>query len=184
MAATPTEVERNAKSLKEKTTKTERRALQEAQRAAKASSKAGETSVVKLHGQSGKPAKQPPQKKDGGPMMSSVATSETKGGDRPPEKDRRKDVPAPRMQFDDKNRVEKAKNHALVKKSEVRNRVELFRHLPQYEQVTQLPDLESRFFHLDTMHPAVYKIAVFGWRCSWGQCSQCCNATSISTSHQ
>lgn len=119
---------------------------------------AGETSVVKLHGQSGKPAKQPPQKKDGGPMMSSVATSETKGGDRPPEKDRRKDVPAPRMQFDDKNRVEKAKNHALVKKSEVRNRVELFRHLPQYEQVTQLPDLESRFFHLDTMHPAVYKV--------------------------
>lgn len=119
---------------------------------------AGGKSVVKLHGQSGKPAKQPPQKKDGGPMMSSAALSETKGGDGPPEKDRKKDVPAPRMQFDDKNRVEKAKKRALVKKIEARNRVELFRHLPQYEQGTQLPDLESRFFHLDTMHPAVYKV--------------------------
>ncbi|XP_006345335.1 translation initiation factor eIF-2B subunit delta-like [Solanum tuberosum] len=160
VAETPTEVERNAKSLKEKTTKAERRALQETQRAAKASGKAGEKSVVKLHGQSGKPAKQPPQKKDGGQMMSSAAISETKGGDRPPEKDRKKDVPAPRMQFDDKNRVEKAKKRALVKKIEARNRVELFRHLPQYEQGTQLPDLESRFFHLDTMHPAVYKVGL------------------------
>ncbi|XP_055822320.1 uncharacterized protein LOC129890945 isoform X2 [Solanum dulcamara] len=93
-------------------------------------------------------------------MMSSVATSETKGGDRPPEKDRKKDAPAPRMQFDDKNRVEKAKKRALVKKIEARNRVELFRHLPQYEQGTQLRDLESRFFHLDTMHPAVYKVGL------------------------
>ncbi|XP_027769425.1 translation initiation factor eIF-2B subunit delta-like isoform X2 [Solanum pennellii] len=93
-------------------------------------------------------------------MMSSAALSETKGGDRPPEKDRKKDVPAPRMQFDDKNRVEKAKKRALVKKIEARNRVELFRHLPQYEQGTQLPDLESRFFHLDTMHPAVYKVGL------------------------
>lgn len=160
VAETPTEVERNDKSLKEKTTKAERRALQETQRAAKASGKAGGKSVVKLHGQSGKPAKQPPQKKDGGPMMSSAALSETKGGDGPPEKDRKKDVPAPRMQFDDKNRVEKAKKRALVKKIEARNRVELFRHLPQYEQGTQLPDLESRFFHLDTMHPAVYKVGL------------------------
>lgn len=39
MAETPTEVERNDKSLKEKTTKAERRALQETQRAAKASGK-------------------------------------------------------------------------------------------------------------------------------------------------
>jgi len=39
VAETPTEVERNAKSLKEKTTKAERRALQETQRAAKASGK-------------------------------------------------------------------------------------------------------------------------------------------------
>ncbi|KAK4354358.1 hypothetical protein RND71_026552 [Anisodus tanguticus] len=160
VAETPTVVERNAKPLKGKTTKAERRALQEAQRAAKAAGKAGETSGIKLHGQSGKPAKQPSQKKDGGPMMSSIATSETKGGDRPPEKDHKKDVPAPRMQFDDKNRVEKAKKRALVKKTEARNRVELFRHLPQYEQGTQLPDLESKFFHLDTIHPAVYKVGL------------------------
>ncbi|XP_070047646.1 uncharacterized protein [Nicotiana tomentosiformis] len=93
-------------------------------------------------------------------MISSVATHETKGGDRPLEKDRKKDVPAPRMQFDDKNRVEKAKKRAVVKKTEARNRVELFRHLPQYEQGTQLPDLESRFFHLDPMHPAVYKVGL------------------------
>lgn len=91
-------------------------------------------------------------------MISSVATSQTKGGDRPLEKDRKKDVPAPRMQFDDNNRVEKAKKRAVVKKTEARNRAELFRHLPQYEQGTQLPDLESRFFHLDPMHPAVYKV--------------------------
>lgn len=160
VAKTSTEVERNAKPLKGKTTKAERRALQEAQRAAKAAGKAGETSAVNLHGLSGKPAKKPSHKKDGGPMMSFVATSESKGGDRPPEKDRKKDIPAPRMQFDDKIRVEKAKKRALVKKTEARNRVELFRHLPQYEQGTQLPDLESRFFHLDTMHPAVYKVGL------------------------
>ncbi|OIT35364.1 PREDICTED: translation initiation factor eIF-2B subunit delta-like isoform X2 [Nicotiana attenuata] len=160
VAETSNEVERNAKPLKGKTTKAERRALQEAQRAAKAAGKGGETSGTKLHGQSGKPSKKPSQKKDGGPVISSVATSETKGGDRPLEKDRKKDVPAPRMQFDDKNRVEKAKKRAVVKKTEARNRVELFRHLPQYEQGTQLPDLESRFFHLDTMHPAVYKVGL------------------------
>ena len=89
----------------------------------------------------------------------SVVVSEKKGGDRQSEKDRKKDVPHPRMQFDDKTRVEKAKKRAVVKQTEARNRVELFRHLPQYEHGTQLPDLESKFFQLEPMHPAVYKVS-------------------------
>lgn len=88
----------------------------------------------------------------------SIAASDRKGTDRPPEKERKKEVPAPRMQFDDKHRVEKAKKRALVNQTEARNRVELFRHLPQYEHGTLLPDLESKFFQLDQMHPAVYKV--------------------------
>lgn len=88
-----------------------------------------------------------------------VAASEKKGGDhRLSEKDRKKDAPHPRMQYDDKIRVEKAKRRAVVKQTEARNRVELFRHLPQYEHGTQLPDLESKFFQLDPVHPAVYKV--------------------------
>lgn len=88
----------------------------------------------------------------------SVAASEKKGGDRQLEKERKKDVPHPRMQFDDKTRVEKAKKRAVVTQIEAKNRVELFRHLPQYEHGTQLPDLESKFFQLEPMHPAVYKV--------------------------
>lgn len=104
-----------------------------------------------------KPAKaaKPPQKADN----ASVAASEKKGGDRPSEKDRKKDVPQPRMQYDDKNRVEKAKRRAVVKQTEARNRVELFRHLPQYEHGSQFPDLVAKFFQLDPMHPAVYKVS-------------------------
>ena len=109
--------------------------------------------------QTAKGVKQPSQKKDVPPVALSIAASEKKGGDRPPEKDRKKDVPPPRMQFDDKNRVEKAKRRALVKQTEARNRVELFRHLPQYEHGTRLSDLEAKFFQLDPMHPAVYKVA-------------------------
>lgn len=105
-----------------------------------------------------KPLKQPSLKKDAPPVASSIAASDKKGGDRPPEKERKKDVPPPRMQFDDKSRVEKAKRRAVIIKTEARNRVELFRHLPQYEHGTQLPDLESRFFQLDPVHPAVYKV--------------------------
>ena len=101
-----------------------------------------------------KASKPSSQKKDN----ASVAATEKKGGDRPPEKDRKKDVPHPRMQFDDMSRVEKAKRRAVVRPIEVRNRVELFRHLPQYERGTLLPDLESKFFQLDPMHPAVYKV--------------------------
>lgn len=94
------------------------------------------------------------QKKD----SSSIAATEKRGGDRVPDKDRKKEVPHPRLQFDDESRVEKAKKRAVVKQREARSRVELFRHLPQYEHGTRLPDLESKFFHLDPVHPAVYKV--------------------------
>lgn len=82
------------------------------------------------------------------------------GGDRPQEKDRKKDIPHPRMQYDDKSRVQKLKKRSVVKPTEARNIVELFRHLPQYEHGTQLPDLQSKFFQLDTVHPAVYKVLI------------------------
>lgn len=87
-----------------------------------------------------------------------MVASEKKGADRQSEKERKKDAPVPRMQFDDEHRVEKAKRRSLVKHTEARNRVELFRHLPQYEHGTQLPDLEMKFFQLDPMHHAVYKV--------------------------
>lgn len=93
------------------------------------------------------------QKKENSPVA-----VERKWGDYQPDKDRKKDVPQPRMQFDDANRVEKAKKRSVVKQTETRNRVELFRHLPQYEHGTRLPELESKFFQVDTVHPAVYKV--------------------------
>ncbi|KAK6129063.1 hypothetical protein DH2020_037197 [Rehmannia glutinosa] len=153
----------SGKPLKEKTTKAERRAIQEAQRAAKAAAKgdgskpsAAAAGVNPANANTGKAVKAVSQKKDN----SSVAPSEKKGGDRQPDKDRKKDVPHPRMQFDDANRVEKAKKRSVVKQTEARNRVELFRHLPQYEHGTQLPELESKFFQLDPVHPAVYKVGL------------------------
>lgn len=158
----------SSKPLKEKTSKAERRALQEAQRAAKAAAKADGSKLSADGGKlsaaaSGlasakpsKPVKAPTPKTD----SSSVAASEKKGGDRPLDKDRKKDVPQPRMQFDDRSRVEKAKRRAIVVQTEARNRVELFRHLPQYEHGTRLPDLESKFFQLDQVHPAVYKVGL------------------------
>ncbi|XP_061977566.1 uncharacterized protein LOC133698603 [Populus nigra] len=154
-----------SKSLKEKTTKAERRALQEAQRAAKAAAKAeggkapaaASGAAASVNTKSTKSVKPPPSQKND---SATVAASEKKGGDRPPEKDRKKEVPQPRMQYDDKSRVEKAKRRAVVKQTEARNRVELFRHLPQYERGTQLPELESKFFELDPMHPAVYKVGL------------------------
>lgn len=103
---------------------------------------------------------QPSQKKDAQPAAASSVVSDWKGGERPAEKERRKAVPPPRMQFDDKSRVEKAKRRALVNQNEARIRVELFRHLPQYEHGTQLPDLEKKFFQLDPVHPAVYKVVL------------------------
>ncbi|GLU10819.1 hypothetical protein SLE2022_276000 [Rubroshorea leprosula] len=153
-----------SKPLKQKTSKAERRATQEAQRAAKAAAKAegSKTSaaapgpVNSANTKTAKAPKSPSQKND----AVSVAAAEKKAGDRQLEKDRKKDVPHPRMQYDDQSRVEKAKRRAVVKQTEARNRVELFRHLPQYEHGTQLPDLESKFFQLDPMHPAVYKVGL------------------------
>lgn len=92
------------------------------------------------------------------PQLSSTPTSLKKIGDRFTEKERKKDVPPPRMQFDDTNRVEKSKRRSLIKKNETINRVELFRHLPQYDYGTQLPDLALRVFELEPMHPAVLKV--------------------------
>ncbi|KAF2298092.1 hypothetical protein GH714_013702 [Hevea brasiliensis] len=159
-----TESQSSSKPLKAKTTKAERRALQESQRAAKAAAKGeatGKPAISSEGAATSKPVKQQPsRKKDALPAATSVAASDRKGVDRPPEKERKKEVPPPRMQFDDKNRVEKAKKRAVVNQTEARNRVELFRHLPQYERGSQLPDLESKFFLLDPMHPAVYKVGL------------------------
>lgn len=159
------EVPTSSEPSKAKPTKAERRALQEAQRAAKAAAKAEGRKPTPVSGGAApsKPVKQysqkkETQKKDTPTVASSVVASDKKGGDRPP--DRRKDVPPPRMQFDDKSRVEKAKRRAVVNQTEAKNRVELFRHLPQYERGTQLPDLESKFFQLDPMHPAIYKVGL------------------------
>ncbi|KAL5748942.1 hypothetical protein ACOSQ2_026239 [Xanthoceras sorbifolium] len=147
---------------KAKTTKAERRALQEAQRAAKVAAKAEGNKAAAASGRaaSGKPTKQPSQKKDNPAVTPSVVGTDRKAGDRPVDKERKKDVPPPRMQFDDKNRVEKAKKRAMFNQTEARNRVELFRHLPQYEHGSQLPNLELKIFQLDSMHPAVYKVGL------------------------
>ncbi|XP_010440992.1 PREDICTED: translation initiation factor eIF-2B subunit delta-like isoform X3 [Camelina sativa] len=154
---------KNPKSLKEKTTKAERRAIQEAQRAAKAAAKADggkvppgtSASVASTSVKVAKPAKPSTQKNE---VSVAAGVTEKKGG--PSEKDRKKDAPHPRMQYDDESRVVKAKRRAVVKQTEAKNRVELFRHLPQYEHGTQLPDLETKFFQLDPMHPAVYKVGL------------------------
>ncbi|XP_073122837.1 translation initiation factor eIF2B subunit delta-like [Henckelia pumila] len=153
----------SGKTLKEKTTKAERRAIQEAQRAKKASDQGGGNKASAVASgvnstKANKAVKVVPQRKD----ISLVASSEKKGGDRQPDKDRKKDVPHPRtrMQFDDENRVEKAKKRSVVKQIEAKNRVELFRHLPQYEYGTRLPDLEAKFFQLGPVHPSVYKVGL------------------------
>ncbi|PIN12791.1 Translation initiation factor 2B, delta subunit (eIF-2Bdelta/GCD2) [Handroanthus impetiginosus] len=150
----------DAKPSKEKLGKAERRAIQEAQRAAKAAAKGEGNRTSAPAGSNptntGKSVKPVPQKKDN----SSVAASERKSGDRQADKDRKKDVPQPRMQFDDENRVEKAKKRSVVKQTEARNRVELFRHLPQYEHGTRLPELEAKFFSLSPVHPAVFKVGL------------------------
>ncbi|WOL19605.1 hypothetical protein Cni_G28407 [Canna indica] len=149
------------KKQKEKTTKAERRALQEAQRAAKAAAKeaAAAGSAVPANTKQGKMVT-PLQKKDGPQVAAPSVPSEKKVVDRPIEKDRKKDVPPPRMQFDDMHSVKKAKRRAIVNQLEAKNRVELFRHLPQYVHGTLLPDLESKFFQLDAVHPSVYKVGL------------------------
>ncbi|XP_007036420.2 PREDICTED: translation initiation factor eIF-2B subunit delta [Theobroma cacao] len=149
----------SSKPSKAKTTKAERRALQESQRAAKAASKA-EANKSGGGAASSKTVKQPSQKKDAPPVASSVATSERIGVDRPAEKERKKDVPPPRMQFDDESRVGKAKRRSVLNQTEARNSIELFRHLPPHKNGTQLPYLESKFFELHDKHPAVYKVGL------------------------
>ncbi|PUZ37794.1 hypothetical protein GQ55_9G148000 [Panicum hallii var. hallii] len=149
---------------KQKTSKAERRAIQEAQRAAKAAAKeagksAGAASAAgPVTSKQAKSAKNA-HKKDVTQAASTVA-SEKKVTERLPERERKLDAPHPRMQFDDVHKVEKAKKRAVVNQSEARNRVELFRHLPQYVHGTQLPDLESKFFQLEPMHPSVYKVGL------------------------
>ncbi|KAG8097658.1 hypothetical protein GUJ93_ZPchr0013g34694 [Zizania palustris] len=152
---------------KQKTSKAERRAIQEAQRAAKAAAReaglsgksagtsSGANPAVPKQAKSSKAS----QKKDV-PQAASTVASDKKVTERLPERDRKKDVPPPRMQFDDVHRVEKAKKRAIVNQYEARNRVELFRHLPQYVHGTQLPGLESKFFQLEPMHPSVYKVGL------------------------
>ncbi|KAM0833715.1 hypothetical protein ACQ4PT_064092 [Festuca glaucescens] len=125
-------------SQKQKPSKAERRAIQEAQRAAKAAAKEAGLSGKSTGAPSGanpavsKQAKsaKASQKKDVPPAVSTV-TSEKKVTERLPERDRKKDAPHPRMQ-----------------------------HLPQYVHGTQLPDLESKFFQLEPIHPSVYKVGL------------------------
>ncbi|XP_002464171.1 translation initiation factor eIF-2B subunit delta isoform X1 [Sorghum bicolor] len=146
---------------KQKTSKAERRAIQEAQRAAKAAAKEADKSGKSAGAAMSKQAKsaKTAQKKDV-PQAASTVASEKKATERPPERERKLDAPHPRMQFDDVHKVEKAKKRAVVNQSEARNRVELFRHLPQYVHGTQLPDLEAKFFQLEPMHPSVYKVGL------------------------
>ncbi|CAL1390735.1 unnamed protein product [Linum trigynum] len=151
---------KQSKTLKEKTTKAERRALQESQRAAKAAAKGvgGKASVHMSEVVLASDVESVEVPKAHFQRNDIAAVSEKKVIDRQLEKDRKKDVPQPRMQYDDKSRVEKAKKRAVLKQTEARNRVELFRHLPQYERGTLLPDLQSRFFQLDPVHPAISKV--------------------------
>ncbi|XP_062204338.1 probable translation initiation factor eIF-2B subunit delta isoform X2 [Phragmites australis] len=156
---------------KSKLSKAERRAIQEAQRAAKAAAK----DAVKIAGLSGKStamasgasttmSKQPKTAKtslrNDVTQVNPPIASDKKTGQHPRDKDRKKDAPHPRMQFDDVHRVENTKRHSVVNKSETQNRIEMFGHLPQYAHGTQLPDLKSKFFLLDAMHPSVYKVGL------------------------
>ncbi|KAL5209063.1 hypothetical protein ABZP36_004686 [Zizania latifolia] len=154
---------------KQKTSKAERRAIQEAQRAAKAAAREAGLSGKPARTSSGanpavpkqaKSSKASASQKKDVPQAASTVASDKKVTERLPERDRKKDVPPPRMQFDDVHRVEKAKKRAIVNQYEARNRVELFRHLPQYVHGTQLPGLESKFFQLEPMHPSVYKVGL------------------------
>ncbi|CAM6090738.1 unnamed protein product [Calypogeia fissa] len=176
------------KGLKERTSKAERRAAQEAQRAAKAAAKnaAGVGGVQQTQAApkaAGKgPAVAPAASKGGeaegssshqiprppaGGKESSLQRKSSSSSDQKSvaesvkslEKKKKKDMPAPRMQFDDEQQVEKAKKRALVEQTETKNRVELFRHLPQFVHGTMLPSLEVKFFMEDVLHlhPAIYK---------------------------
>ncbi|CAM6039341.1 unnamed protein product [Sphagnum compactum] len=158
-----------SKPLKERTSKAERRAKQEAERAAKAAAKESGGEKAATGGEGGigqstvqKESKAQKAKKEHVPERKVPQPSEKKGTDKMPEKEKKKEVPAPRLQFDDQQKVAKAKRRSLVEQTETKNRVELFRHLPQYVHGTQLPALEAKFFHDDTMqpHPAVYQVGL------------------------
>lgn len=99
-------------------------------------------------------------KKDNVSEKKGAQASERKGADKPSEKEKKMEAPAPRLQFDDKERVAKAKRRSMVEQTETKNRVELFRHLPQFVYGTQLPILEAKFFQDCSVHPhpAVYKV--------------------------
>ncbi|EPS73360.1 hypothetical protein M569_01395, partial [Genlisea aurea] len=159
------------KPLKEKkTTKAERRAIQEAQRAAKAA-------AVKGNKNGGINSSHPlsKDKEDKKPSSSGHQTQI------PDDKDKKKEVaavPPPRMQFDDdenKAVVKSKKRAAVIKQVESRNTVEPFRHLPQYEREKRLPELESDFFRMPSVHPAVYEV---GMRYLAGDITDC-NARCI-----
>lgn len=110
-------------------------------------------------GDSGQP-KNSKGKKDNVSEKKGAQAFERKGTDKSSEKEKKLEVPAPRLQFDDKERVAKAKRRSLVEQTETKNRVELFRHLPQFVYGTQLPSLEAKFFQdcAPHPHPAVYKV--------------------------
>eukprot|EP00897_Mesotaenium_endlicherianum_P006765 jgi/Mesen1/6116/ME000311S05212 len=103
------------------------------------------------------------RKKGGGEgaAAGAVAGGPGAGGADKAEK-KKESAPARRMQFDDANRVAKAKKRQLVDQTEPKNRVELFRHLAQYERGSQLPSLEAKFFSQEGTHPhpAVYQVGL------------------------
>ncbi|XP_078177896.1 nagB/RpiA/CoA transferase-like superfamily protein [Carex rostrata] len=150
-------------ATKEKLTRAERRAAQEAQRAAKAAAKeAASSGGVPPASKQPKTSTKliPQQKKDG--IAGSGPTQAIAPAGSIEKKQGKKEVvaPHPRMQFDDMTKVGKLKKRAVVNQSEARNRVELFRHLPQYEHGTQLPDLELKYFQLEPIHPSVYQVGL------------------------
>ncbi|AEE32373.1 putative nagB/RpiA transferase [Arabidopsis thaliana] len=157
-ATTKPQKEKEPKALKDKTTKAERRAIQEAQRAAKAAAKGEGSRRADESGRAnpGKAAIKPQPKKERLPVTSSVSEKTAVAV----EKEKRMDVPQTQMQYDDKSRVDKAKRRAVVEQTESKNKVELFLHLPQYERSNQLPNLSSNFFTLDSIHHAVYKVGL------------------------
>ena len=99
-----------------------------------------------------KPSKAPSQIKESNGQKKSAEKTSTK--------ERKVEIPAPRLQFDDEHRVAKAKKKSVIEQVETKNRVELFRHLPQFVHGIQLPSLEDKFFHDDTMrlHPSIYQV--------------------------
>ncbi|EFJ31649.1 hypothetical protein SELMODRAFT_31552, partial [Selaginella moellendorffii] len=149
---------------KDRTSKAERRALQESQRAAKEAARASGNQTFFMPGmwEAGTNpclAQRPNEKKgvDKKPV-DKRGEKDKKKEVVVPEKDKRKDAPAPRLQFDDEQKVAKARRRAIVEQTtETKHRVELFRHLPQFVPATQLQALEEKYLQNDTMHihPAV-----------------------------